>query len=338
MYNNLNSWELKKDNYLFYDMFCRNNELILIIPLIDGRYYINMNVYYNNTILNITNIYDNISNDIVILVYNLNNYNNEDIINIIVEYNNIIKNYKLKYMNILEQKYKLTQTTLFKNDHYLLNTFIKYYEQQGIEHFYLYYNGIIDTTLFKDILLKENITLIEWNFPYIINNKYCSQLMQLNHALYKYGKPYSKFMLFNDLDEYLYIENSKINLSTLVDKYNYYDTIVFLNNWCDTINEINNYQEFFNNYQDFYLNGFPKTFYRSNEINKYGRRSKCIHNTTSIFAIINMHIGEFYYNYNVNTLIDINNIMFHFYLWSGTERTKNFEEYKDYRLFTILDR
>jgi hypothetical protein len=41
-------------------------------------------------------------------------------------------------------------TTLFKDDFKLIHVFYNYYLKQGIEHFYLYYNGKL-----TDLIIKE---------------------------------------------------------------------------------------------------------------------------------------------------------------------------------------
>jgi hypothetical protein len=60
--------------------------------------------------------------------------------------------------------------TLFKDDYELLERYLKYYNDLGIEIFYIYYNNIIDHYLINNLIRinKYNIKiyLTEWNYIY----------------------------------------------------------------------------------------------------------------------------------------------------------------------------
>ena len=84
--------------------------------------------------------------------------NNCDSFDILVKYKQFSKNFILKNI-ISKKKYKLTLTTLFKTDFNLINIFYDYYKKQGVEHFYLYYNGQITDNL-KKLCDRNDITLI----------------------------------------------------------------------------------------------------------------------------------------------------------------------------------
>ena len=239
---------------------------------------------------------------IEILIYD---FISSDLINeIIVDYNNIKQLYILKQIKS-ELINELSLTTLFKDDYNLITIFYNYYIKQGVTNFYLYYNG----KLSNDIILKYNlpgVTLIEWNYPYWIKNYFSNhyaQMGQMHHALFKFGKDLNKYMIFCDLDEYLYIPN--IKLIDYIKNNDNIDIFGFNNLWCD-VEQID-------------IN-IPNNINCSDEILKFKDRSKCIYNT----EIVNT-IGIHYTNNNFTRLPVINNdnIMLHFYKWSGKIREEN---------------
>tara|TARA_B100000424_G_scaffold227420_1_gene188180 strand:+ start:2219 stop:3841 length:1623 start_codon:yes stop_codon:yes gene_type:complete len=269
----INSFKLEKYRYLFFDIFLKNNELILIIPVYskDISFIDNIIIINNNIKLKLAKIIKKIFHEpIIILKYNF--YTNKIINTFEVKYNNLSRKFKLKKITTYTNK-KLTLTTLFKDDYYLFNMFYNYYIKQGVEHFYLYYNGIANENI-KKIMKKKNLTLINWNFRYWNDVKYefkhHAQPAQIHHAIYKYGKNASKYMIFCDFDEYMHIKDRK--LTDLI-KTNY-DTYGFLNRWTDILTDI-----------------VPKTFPNVIKIDnklKFIDRSKCIHKVDSI-KTINIH-------------------------------------------------
>jgi hypothetical protein len=302
-YNDINSFKIQINIYLFCDIFHKNNELVLICPMYYNKSdnsmlnYDNIIIKYNNHELKIKHIYKKINSEpVIILIYEFNTINISNHITVI--YNNINKKYTLlHYISSINKL--LVQSTLMKDDYKLIKQFYNYYTKQGVEYFYIYYNG----KLCKDIKLKykkQNILLIEWDFIYFHKKKkykfkHHAQPAQIHHALYKYGKNESKYMIFNDLDEYMHIPN--ITLYNYVLKYEY-DTIMFINYWAKQIDDNNimiaDYLE-------------PPD------------RAKCIHKTNSI-DIINIHHS---YQYNINNYtqnIDKSNMLIHFFNWSNPSR------------------
>ncbi len=238
---------------------------------------------------------------ISIIIFNYKSNKNSNAF--VVEYQGLNKTFVLKNYKTNNKK-KLIHTTLFKYDYYLLEIFYNYYTNQGVEKFVLYYNGKINEEI-KNIFNKDNILLIEWNFPYWNTNslyQHHAQIGQINHALYKYGKDETEYMIFNDFDEYMYVKNKK--LIELLDSNA--DTYAFLNSWSETID-----------------NKIPKILPKTLKIGKIGEykhRSKCIHKVNNIFWS-GIHYTE---NYNSNNpIIESNYYLFHFYNWSGKQR---FEE------------
>lgn len=213
--------------YVYLSLFIKNNKLYIISPIYNNIIK-NINVNINNENLLINDNFHTIkkSEPCQILIMNINNNNNKNC--------NKIKKITIKYDNKSHiiyrnpiytlMKNKIAITTLFKHDYNLFNIFYNYYLNQGISHFYMYYNGKITNDI-KNYFNKPNVTLIEWNFTYqnygnnrhynyTSNNKskyrHHAQPCQMHDALYQYGKDNYEYMIFCDLDEYIYFPNFKI--------------------------------------------------------------------------------------------------------------------------------
>jgi hypothetical protein len=298
--------------YLFFDIFVTNAvELVVISP-----YYIKepVNLLYEGRELVLKSRHGDKSAQVYI--YHLPEPR-DDAYYIIVEYNRTFTAYRLDKNTSSNHKYTLCHTTLFKDDHYLLKRFVKYYERQGVEHFYMYYNGPLTDLLDRDEY--KNVTFIEWNYEYYIDPKDGhAQSGQINHALYKYGKPSTEYMIYNDLDEYMFIAN--ISLSTLLQQNPGYDTYMFLNVWCDTVDIPTDIEQY---YESLKGEDMPERIAIKHEIYAPSHSSKCIHKSNSVYFIENIHCGEHYVDrrniyretVDTNTLL-ANNLLFHFFRWS----------------------
>ena len=238
--NSVQDFYLVGHEYLFFDIFYKDNKIYLIIPIrnevipVDD---IRLCICNSETVLHVSKIiikdrYEAIS----IYIYDYINEcddNNAKILNVSVTYNEIHKDYQLEHIITSSfPKYKLTLTTLFKDDYKLFPFFYKYYKDQGVEHFYMYYNGPLsnENNEIKDILNYDDITLIEWNYAYWASCKngiHYAQPGQMHHAIYRYGKNISDYMIFCDLDEFLYIPT--FTLYNYVTKFNYIDVFGFCN-------------------------------------------------------------------------------------------------------------
>jgi len=326
IYDNINYFKIENNKYLFFDIFCRNNKVILICP-----HYSDYEINYDNIIIKYNNIdielCENIKNvenkeKIIIKIFKFNKkIENDSLINLTVFYNNLSNNYTIIYKEFIK-KFDLVHTTLFKKDYYLIDIFYKYYIKQGVDHFYLYYNDILTEKIISLCSIKNKITLIEWNFPYWnYTNEHLAQPLQINHAFYKYGIVLSNYMTFNDLDEYMY--SNEFKLIDLV-KSNKYELYIFQNYWCSTIdNEI--------------PEEFPNKFKKNKEGSEINFRTKVIYNT-NYFKLLGIHgpLSKFdgtIIKENVNfTVEDL--FLFHFQNWSNVDR-KN--ELIDYEIFSITD-
>ena len=323
------SFFLSKNDYkvLFFDIFFKNKFIYLISPIYTEPYCEkNIVITFNNENLIFSDkIIRNDGEPISIYKYNI--ITDETKINIQVKYVDLTMGYYLE--KIEEPKKYLTLNTLFKDDFKLINIFYDYYIKQGVEHFYLYYNGELNEKFNEKLkgdlngdlnifFNNNNITLVEWNFKYF-NNPNCkyihhAQLGSLNHCFYKYGKDYSKYMIFNDLDEYLHIKNETI-LNTL--KKNDYDWIQFNNIWSSTLDNM-------------VPNKFPAKFKIDNVKHPYPIRAKNIYKCECV-ELVNIHTCLNFNKINLKILEDLD--MYHFYNWSGkTGRELRVENYTEIQI------
>jgi hypothetical protein len=304
-YNKIQPFEFDKNRYLFFDIFARNNELVIVCPIYSQDYvnFENITAKVDDKYLPIkTTKISYVEAAIAIVIFELNI--KDENFQVLIEYNSIIKSFDLLHLNC-EKQYFLTQTTLFKDDYYLIRPFYNYYKNQGVEHFYLYYNGF-DNILPSNIYNNDDITLLSWPFKYC-NDKSCkfvrhAQIGQMHHAFYKYGKPMSEFMIFNDLDEYMYIPHKTI--IELIKKNISKISFVFLNNWADS--------------------SIPKEYIdqqilKDKSVDRFPVRCKCIHNTLKL-DLLNIHTSKHYSS--TTMLINESNLLLHFYKWSGKNRNK----------------
>jgi hypothetical protein len=315
-YDKVNNFHLEGENYVYLDIFARDNLVMLVCPSDINTELISVK-YNNNTLL--LNKKETTNPHIIILIYNIIPETKE--LDIDIHYND-----KHKKVNIIHEDFSkvnkktLSLTTLFKDDYYLIPMFIDYYKNQGIEHLYLYYNNKLNTLkLDNKILSNPNITFIEWDYVYRKNSEgawsgiYHAQPSQMNHFIYKYGKPLWKYACFMDLDEYAHIKNSKTKIIDLVKskEADNIDTIAFYNNWADTIDTKVPCENF--------PCIFPKEFNISSTVEGYSHRSKLINKLETISMMQNIHAME-PQNYNktdYKLFEDKNNVIFHFFRWSA---------------------
>ena len=217
----------------------------------------------------------------------------------------------------------LALTTLFKNDYYLFPLFYNYYKEQGVQHFYMYYNGIVTPEISK-IFDKPDVTLVEWNFHYWnprgVKYPHHAQMGQMHHALYKYGKDIYDYMIFCDLDEYLHIPKNKFIESEPHNLTQYNDNTLkqfiinkpdidifgFCNFWANTIDDSIPSTPY-----------LPKNFLAVSEPTEYLERSKNIYKVSSINTIGVHQVGYDFYS-SLTAITDLN--MYHFYKWSSKNR------------------
>jgi hypothetical protein len=292
---------ISKDRYLFFDIFYKEHSVYMIMPMYNEKVSSNeIIVQTNNSELTLTSEYvKNLYEPIVIFVYSYTC--TTDTINLTVQYKDLINSYLLDNIVVSDIKIPLSLTTLFKNDYKVFPMFYNYYKNQGVSHFYMYYNGIVTDEITK-IFNFDDVTLIEWDFNYW-NDETCkythhAQLGQIHHALYKYGKNVSDYMIFCDLDEYLHIPNITL-YQCLLDNPDV-DIFGFQNRWSIT-------------YDGKIPDMFPNTFLSSEKI-KYKDRSKNIYKVNTIDTLGIHHPSKKTNN------IKIGFDMFHFYNWGDKVR------------------
>jgi len=211
-------------------------------------------------------------------------------------------------------KKKLAITTLFKDDHYLFPLYYQYYKRQGIDHFYMYYNGKLKDLPQKSLQLfqehPEDVSLIEWDFPYWNppQAKYThnAQMGQIHDALHRYGKDSYDYMIFCDFDEYMYFEYTKIR--DVVHQYPDIDVFAFSNIWAETVDRTTPSTTDPDNIE------FPTTIDASDEKLYYGDRSKNIIKLSTTDPTIGIHKithPNLFYAYNLT--------MYQFYTWTNNK-------------------
>lgn len=304
-YDKINSLYLDNNEPFIYDIFARNNQLVIILENNDIN---NLKVFIDDNELIIDNKIS-IGDYLYILFYTIN-INATKNINIKIMYKEKNKNFDIYHIKLDNKIKKIASTTLFKYDYFIVPIYYEYYLKQGIEQFYLYYNGKLkDLSIDAKYFNNNNITLIEWDYPYGKNNLRYAQDSQLNHSYQKYGVLFYEYMLFNDLDEYIKTEDNS-SIYDYINKNNSYDTIVFHNKWSETLDKKTPCIE--NNECK-----LPKEINVSSDEFNYGDRSKCIHKMNKFKTNIGLHImHDDNYIEKPNVLINKNNILYHFYNWS----------------------
>ena len=122
---------------------------------------------------------------------------------IFIMFNLILLVATINRINKLNQ-IKICICTVGKNENRYIKEYIEYYKNLGIDKIFLYDNNNIDGEYFEDII-KEYKTQ---NYVEIINWRGVkSPQMMIYHDCY--SKNYNKYewLLFNDIDEYLYLKN-----------------------------------------------------------------------------------------------------------------------------------
>ena len=292
------------------------------------KFYLNLSIFKKS--LNETDFLVCINNKILKFYKKIVNTHKQCPVTIYIydcDINEPINNYDITYKDIFffgefeniaeDNKYDLTLTTLFKDDYKYFNLFYDYYKKQGIEHFYMYYNGKLNETI-NNIVKKNDVTLISWDFPYRYSKTKkwkktkekiiptwttISQFGQMHNALYKYGKNNSKYMIFCDIDEYLHIPEHTIKSFVLKNDKDYYG---FNNVWAKTIEPKDN------------LNKLPNEFLVSDKEFNYGSRSKNIYKTNKVTTIGIHKLFEETNQLSKNIKLKL----YHFYNWTNNSARK----------------
>jgi len=336
---------MELEDFTIFDIFIKNNFLYMILSI--NRDPVTENdlvVQLNNQILTLNHkLVKDLYEPILIFVYDIPIFMVLEVLNI--TYKN--HTYNLKDLNITlkickpKNKKKLALTTLFKHNlKELFELFYDYYTKQGVEDFYIYYNGsfeelktLEEPETLNFITSKKNVFLIEWNFRYFnIGEKYKylhhAQLGQIHDALYKYGKMYYDYMIFCDFDEYLHIPNSTI--LQLIENNPNIDRFVFNNIWSSTIdNKIPKNSEDLKSIIKWKtinrIHTYPLCIGNNNYIRQTFGRTKNIYKIDDLL-LLGIHV-DICWKKNPETIEDPGRLqLLHFHKWGGTFNGKLWRE------------
>ena len=235
-YSKINSFQLqhKFERWLFTDMFITNGHLVLI-----STFYPDVIIKYSDIDvllhkadglcvdkkLKLSKKFErNNPGPVRIIFYKIKAYSE---VEIYVSYAGVSKRFHLVQETIEKKKQNsIAAATLFKNDYELIPQWINHHKKHGINYFYLYYNGRLNSAIRKYLPQEENIVVCDWDYSYwtegidikndfnpvvwdtlvldkkAINNYHHAQPMFINSIVHKYSNQHD-WILFTDLDEYI---------------------------------------------------------------------------------------------------------------------------------------
>lgn len=180
------------EKYKIYDIF-HNGQIVIITPLIEAI----LEIQYIGLPFNCNECPDNHTR-----VYFLKtDYKDE----IELQINgSTIKTRVNKYP---EFKDEIIFSTLVKNEDAYILQWIDYYIKLGVQRFIIYDNSRESTLAetLKQYIEHNIVLLIIWNYPYNLK----AQQTQQNHSIYAFQN--SKYIGLFDIDEYINIQNKRIN-------------------------------------------------------------------------------------------------------------------------------
>lgn len=108
---------------------------------------------------------------------------------------------------IKPSRHKCAFATLFKDDYTFIEKTVQYYRTQGVDYFYLFYNG---STLPSDLPTAPDIFYDTWDFPYWNTSHMTSSTIYSHNAqvtfitmmYFKYFKD-NEWIIMADLDEWI---------------------------------------------------------------------------------------------------------------------------------------
>ena len=200
--------------------------------------------------------------------------------------------------------------TLFKDDYNLLKRYLKYYQNLGVNIFYIYYNKKIDHKIIENITkineFNSKIYLTEWNYLYWWKyddevKHHHAQTMAINDSL-NILKNYGKYILYNDLDEYFLLDKYN-NFINLIDKNKDVDIFIFKNRFCKMGEELIKYEDFDEKFDlsKIIEGNYWDTFREKNLIKLENINVMGVHSCFKKFNDINIHekiVNQFYHIIN----------------------------------------
>jgi hypothetical protein len=182
------------EEYRIYDIFHNDNgKLVIISPFIDPI----LKIEYLGKLFNCNECPDKHSR-----IYFLEAVYNETIE---LKINGI--NIKTRVNKYPDFRNEIVFSTLVKNEDAYILQWIDYYIKIGINRFIIYDNSSSSTLAetLKPCIEDGIVVLIKWLYPYHLK----AQHTQQNHSIYAFQN--SKYIGLFDVDEYINIQNKKIN-------------------------------------------------------------------------------------------------------------------------------
>lgn len=272
-----------------------NKILFSNITLIGNKIYLT-SIYYQNNPWKLNNLKINIYDNTIIKkdIIDYNNYESCILIklelekvkkNISIEivYDNYKKKFELQQLNL--PKNNIYAVTLFKDDYQLLKKYLEYYNNLGVNCFYLYYNNKISEEFINEINIinqsKYEIILMEWDYDYWYINKnktkhHHSQTMAINDSLYIL-KNFCNYILYNDLDEYIKIDYS---FNELIENKKDVDIFQFKCMFCKMGTDLIKYRNFYFEYDE-------KKIIKGNFWDKYREKNLIKTSTVELMGVHN---------------------------------------------------
>lgn len=211
IYEKPNYFKLDDNHYLFFNIFHKNNKLHLIIPAFEFKEedIKKIKIKYNKEELDLKEFHLSSMTEVSsVAIYDCPTKNT--INSFEVNYLNHKNIYELEHIQSKTNNNNfLAMTTICYHDYHFFDLFYEYYNKIGFDHYFIYYNDVLTEDV-KKVFNKKNVTLISWPIPYRAKSTaHPGKIMhgqgsQMQDALYRFGKDNYKYMLFCDLDEYIF--------------------------------------------------------------------------------------------------------------------------------------
>ena len=113
-------------------------------------------------------------------------------------------------------EYDLVAMTLFKDDESLISSYVEHHRTLGVQRFFMYYNGTKDIDSLPQM---PDVVYVPWRYPYMISSNkigmHYAQIGAMTDFLHN-AKHFSKYVLYNDLDEFISWSNADVSLAQYV--------------------------------------------------------------------------------------------------------------------------
>ncbi len=173
-------------------------------------------------------------------------------------------------IKVPKNKYKFGIATLFKDETpYWIEKYIEYYDKQGVDVYYFYFNG---KEIPKGVPKRDNIHYIKWDYIYWINGEKYRHLAQMVFLMDFRLKYYNncEWVALIDLDEYVY-NNKRYRILDFLNRVNA-DYIIVENHWAKLNDD--------------------KIIEYEQEGNGYKSRTKVIYNTSRFDGYFGIHLPK----------------------------------------------